>query len=121
MFHKLHLQLTIFCTIVTGGIFLVLTVICLFFAEDSIKGNDYSAFLRQLNSVLIHLREQDAISHQWLNQMQEKGQIMLFLYDNNHPLYYQAYHSSKETNALQEEVIDKARRAYQIDIFHTNA
>lgn len=70
---------------------------------------------------MIHLREQDAISHQWLNQMQEKGQIMLFLYDNNQPLYYQAYHPSKESNALQEEVIDKARRAYQIDIFRTNA
>lgn len=120
MFDKLHLELTIFCTLVTGGIFILLAAICLFFAQDGIKGNDYSAFLRQLSAIMIQLQEQDAISHQWLNQMQEQGQITLFLYDNNSPLYYQDYHSSKESNALREEVIQEARDNHQMDIFHAN-
>lgn len=120
MFHKLHLQLTVFCTMVTGGIFILLALVCLFFAQDSIKGNDDFAFLRQLSGILIQLQEQDAISHQWLNQMQEKGQMRLFLYDDNTPLYYQDYHSSKISDALREEVIREARESYQMDIFHAN-
>lgn len=105
---------------VTGGIFILLAAVCLFFAQDGIKGNDYSAFLRQLNAILIQLQERDSISHQWLNQMQEQGQMTLFLYDNNSPLYYQDYHSSKESNALREEVIQEARDNHQMDIFHAN-
>lgn len=119
MFHKLHLQLTFFCTLVTGCIFLIMTVVCLSFAEGSIGSSEYSSFLMQINSVLIHLQEQDTISHQWLNQLQEKGRIRLFLYDNNEPLYYQNYHNSEREDALTEEVVDTAAKEYQMDIFHT--
>ncbi len=120
MFRKLHLQLTVFCTMVTGGIFILLAAVCLFYAQDSIRGNDNSAFLRQLSAILIQIQEQDAISHQWLNQIQEKGQMTLFLYDNDSPLYYQDYHSSREGDALREEVVRVAREEYQMDIFHAN-
>ena len=116
MFNKLHLQFTIFCTVITSGIVVLLTVICLFLAEDSLRKNDSASFLRQLNSVLLPLQEQDTVSHQWLNQIQKKGQIMLYIYDNNKPLYYQNYHDSQE-ETLKTEVIDRARDRYQMDIF----
>ena len=50
MFHKLHYQLALFYTFVTGCIFTVLTLLCLIFAENSLKAEDNAAFLRQLNS-----------------------------------------------------------------------
>ena len=103
---------------VTGGIFILLAAVCLFYAQKSIKGNDDSAFLRQLSAVLVQLQEQDAISHQWLNQMQEQGQMTLFLYDNNAPLFYQDYHSSREGDALREEAVREAKNNHQMDIFH---
>lgn len=120
MFRKLHLQMTLFCTMVTGCIFLVLTCICLFFAEDNLKSNNYSSFLQQLNSALIHLQEQDFISHQWLNQIQEDGQFLLYLYDNNKPLYYQNYHESEQENRLKEEALKMAQAEYSMDIFSAN-
>lgn len=120
MFHKLHLQLTLFCTIVTGSIFLVLTSVCLFFAKDSMKTNDYSAFLQQINSALTHLQEQEAISHQWLNQMQKDGSLLLYLYDNNKPLYYQSYHQSKQERQIVSEAISVAQKKHQMDIFSGN-
>lgn len=121
MFRRLHLQMTLFCTMVTGCIFLVLTCICLFFAEDNLKSTNYTSFLRQLNSALIHLQEQDSISHQWLNQIQEDGQFLLYLYDNNVPLYYQNYHESKEENRLKEEALKTAHTEYDMDIFSATA
>lgn len=120
MFHRLHLQLTLFCTMVTGCIFFVLTFICLAYAERSLNADNYTSFLRQLNSTLIHLQEQDAISHQWLGQVQENGQFMLFLYDNKTPLYYQAYHDSVQENQLRDEAIRRARTEYDTDIFSTD-
>ena len=120
MFHKLHLQLTFFCTVIIGGIFLALTSICLFFAEDSMKTNDYSAFLQQINSALIHLKEQETISHQWLNQFQKNNQFLLYLYDNNRPLYYQSYHPSKRERQIQKEALKLAQEKYQMDLFSCN-
>ena len=111
MFHKLHLHMTLFCTIVTGGIFLALTSVCLFFAEDSMKTNDYTTFLQQVNSTLTHLQEQETISHQWLNQIQKNGSFLLYLYDNNKPLYYQNYHQSKQEQKIVKEAISGSHSA----------
>ncbi len=117
MFHKLHYHLTLFCAFVTGCIFLVLTLLCLMFAESNLKAEDNAAFLRQLNTTLIHLQEQDTISHQWLSQIQENGRFLLYLYDNGTPLYYQHYHDSEEDIQLREEAITKAKNEQNLDIF----
>lgn len=117
MFHRLHYQLALFYTFVTGCIFTVLTLLCLIFAENSLKAEDNAAFLRQLNSALIHLQEQDTISHQWLNQIQESGQFQLYLYDNGNPLYYEHYHESEQEEFLKKEALTAAATEHQMDIF----
>ena len=117
MFRKLHLQMTLFCTAITSCILLILMFLCLLSAQNSLKKNDYNSFLTQLNSVLIHLQDQDYISHQWLNQLQGNGQILLFLYDNERPLSYQDYHFSKKEKQLADEAIHAAKEKYNVDIF----
>lgn len=117
MFQKLHLQMTLFCTTVTSCIFLLMTFICLLFAQNSLKENDYHSFLAQLNSVLSHLQEQNSISHQWLNKLQGNGQLKLFLYDNKKPLSYQDYHFSEKEKKLAKEAILFAKKKYAINIF----
>ncbi len=121
MFQKLQLQMTLFCTLATGSIFLALTFLCLFFAEGSLKKNNDNSFLLHLNSVLIHLQEQDTISHQWLNQLQGNGQLKLYLYDNGTALFYQDFHSSQKETQLVQEAVQTARREYQTDIFSTGS
>ena len=46
MFHKLHIQMTMFCTIVTGSIFFALVFVCMFLAANSLKANNYASFTR---------------------------------------------------------------------------
>lgn len=117
MFRKLHIQMTLFSTLITGIIFLILTFICLIFAETSMRKSNYASFLAQLNSVILHLQEEDTISHQWLNQTQESGQLQIYLYDNGTPLFYQNYHQSEEQSALIDNIIETARNRYGMDIF----
>lgn len=121
MFRKLHIQLTLFCTLVTGLIFLTLTFICLSFAEKSLKETSYASFLSQLNSALIHLQEQEIISHQWLNQLMEKGQLTLYLYDNGTPLFYQNYHETEEERKQIQEAKKIAQDKLGMDLFSRQA
>ncbi|MDO5548676.1 MAG: HAMP domain-containing sensor histidine kinase [Eubacteriales bacterium] len=118
MFKQLHIRLTVFFTLVTSLIFLLLTGVCLHFAESSIRQSSYTSFLTRLNSVIVHLQEQDSISHQWLNQIQQGNVFRLYLYDNGIPLAYQDYHSSEEEEALVQEVAAYAKKTYNIDIFN---
>lgn len=110
MFRKLHRQFTLFCTFITGCIFLAFTFICLYLAETSIQKNSYASFLAQLNTALIHLQEQNSISHQWLSQLQNDGKLRIYLYDNGRPLFYQTLHGSEQEKRLKEEAEQAARR-----------
>ena len=88
MFQKLHRQLTFFCTVITGAILLALSVVCLLFARKAIVQTGYTAFQKELVSVIASLQSQDYISHQWLKQMQEQHHFTIYLYDNQESLYY---------------------------------
>lgn len=117
MLHKLHFQLTLFCILVTGSIFLTLTGICLAFAVKNINQTNYASFLKGISTTITHLQEQEYISHQWLNQLQETPHCKVFLYDNGAPLYYQQYHTSEQDLALSAQVIQNARTRHNMDIF----
>lgn len=117
MFKQLHIRLTAFFTLVTSLIFLLFTAVCLHFVENSIRQSNYTTFLTKLNSVILHLQEQNDISHQWLNQVQQGDAFRLYLYDNGVPLSYQNYHSSENDDKLVQDVAVYAKKKYNIDIF----
>lgn len=120
MFDKLHRQLTIFCTATIGAILVILSLLCLFYARQSMIQTDRSSFQKQLNTILTSLQSQEYISHQWLNQMQNEYRFSIYLYDNGDPLYYEQLHedtSGKRQTSLRE----KAIRRSQVDIFYDNS
>lgn len=88
MFQKLHRQLTFFCAVIIGAILLALSLVCLLFAQKAIVQTGYSAFQKELVSVIASLQSQDYISHQWLKQMQQQHHFTIYLYDNETPVYY---------------------------------
>ena len=119
MFRKLHIQMTLFCTMATSCILFVMAFVCLVYAKKNIENNYYNSFLTQLNSTLIQLQEQDCISHQWLNQLQQDGHFKIFLYDNGNPVSYQIYHNSQKENTLATETANSALKKHDMDIFST--
>ena len=80
-YQALHRKLTLFCTCVTQIILLALSTLCVFVAEKNIKQGNETAFLTETSSVISHLQEQDVISHQWLNQLQENSSILIYLFE----------------------------------------
>ncbi|MDE7436089.1 MAG: HAMP domain-containing histidine kinase [Lachnospiraceae bacterium] len=117
MFHKLHWKMTIFSTMITGIIVLVLSGISLLFVGDSMRESNYASFLSELDAAILHLQEQDIISHTWLSRLQADGHFRIYLYNNNQPFSYQGYHTSPEEYELVREVLDTADRVHYMDIF----
>lgn len=111
--------MTLFCTAVTGSILILLTFLCLFISERSLKENNYAAFSNEAASVLTQLQQQDAVSLQWINQLAEKKQFELLCYDNGSPLYL--YHLAGTQTTPGEDcirlAIDTAAASYGLDIF----
>lgn len=104
-YQALHRKLTLFCTCVTQIILLALGALCVFVAEKNIKQGNETAFLTETSSVISHLQEQDVISHQWLNQLQENSSIQIYLYDNGTPLFYDQYHQTTANEQLCENAL----------------
>lgn len=119
MFDHLHRQMTLFCTAVTGAILILLTVVCLFVAENGLKKNSYTSFLKESSSVLSHLQEQDTVSLQYLNGLREKNGFAFVLYDNGTPLFSQQLTAPEDE--LGEELIllavKTAEENYQFSLF----
>lgn len=111
--------MTLFCTAVTGTILILLTVLCLFAAENGLKKNSYASFLNESNSFLSHLQEQDIISLQYLNQLREKNGFEFVLYDNGVPLFSQQLTAPEKS--LDEDfislAIQTAEETYQFRLF----
>lgn len=112
MFHKLHRQMTFFCALVTGIILIALSMICLLFARQAMVQTGYTAFQKELGSVLTTLQSQQYIPHQWLKEMQSSHQFTIFLYDNGEPLYYERL-QPEQNDDLREAVFAKTN----LDIF----
>lgn len=123
MFCKLHRQLALFATLVTGSIFSILCLICLLFAQSSIRQNNYASFLKEQSTLTANLQSEQAISHQWLNQMQEDHHLIIYLYDNGKPLCYQLLRQSAP-DSVEDGLAETARRiardTYGLDIFQNS-
>lgn len=118
MFHKLHWKMTIFSTLITGIIVLLLSGVSLLFAGTSMQESNYASFLTELDAAILHLQEQDVISHTWLNQLQADGHFRIYLYNNGQPFSYHDYHAStKEETRQINDILDTADRVYYMDIF----
>ena len=106
MFRKLHRQMTLFCTAVTGIIVILLTVVCLVIAENGLKKSSYASFLNESSSFISHLQEQNTISLSYLNQLREKNGFEFVLYDNGKPLFFQTL--TQPEQSLGEDFINLA-------------
>lgn len=116
MFRKLHLQMSFFCTFVISLIILMLTLLCLFLSESNLRKNAEASFLKEINSLIIHIQSQDTLSLQWQNELQANNHFSIYFYDNGETLYAQRLHADVTSDALVQNVKAHAAEAYNIHI-----
>ena len=116
MFKKLHIQMTMFSTVITSAILIAMTLICLFIAESSLRQNSYSTFSNNVGSCIAYLESQSIISHQWLSQARSNYGIKMAIYDNNKPLFYDKLNEKTSDTKLFEEAASITREIYALDL-----
>lgn len=82
MFRKLHIQLTFFCTLVSGLILILMSLICVFFSEARARESCFSDFQLK-TAMLIHQAEsQSVFSLGWFSQLKADTQFEMNIQDN---------------------------------------
>lgn len=108
MFKKLHLQLTLFCTLVTGSILIAMTCICLFILHTDATHESFLSFEKDVASAVSYLEDQSVISHQWLLQLEKNHHFLIHISDGDTPLFFNSLGHTDGTSALFQEVQKKA-------------
>lgn len=107
MFKKIHLQMTLFCTMVTGIILVTMSVISIIASELSLKSSEYTSFINEINSMIANLEHQTVISYEWIARMEKNEQYIIAISNNGYPLLYEDLKISEQRMAI----IEKAREA----------
>ncbi|HEY5584089.1 MAG TPA: HAMP domain-containing sensor histidine kinase [Ruminiclostridium sp.] len=116
MFRKLHIQLTVICTLITGIIMIVMTCFCLYISEDGLTTNEYGTFLTSINAIYSHLESDINITTEWLAQTENNGKITVYIEDNGIPIKNVNQTSNNTIIKLIKEAKTIAAHDYKIDI-----
>lgn len=116
MFKKLHIQMTLFSTFITGLILFLMAAACLFMAESATRQNSYSAFTNNIQSCITHLESQEVISHQWLSQAKSSYGIQMKIQDNQTPLFYDSLHDTEKYKDSFELAKSISKDTYALDL-----
>lgn len=115
MFRKLHIQMTIFSTVITGIILIAMTLVCLFVAESGSKKTDFSTFTNNAHSCLTQLENQSLLSHRWLLSARSTYDMEIQIRDNGEPLFFDKLNPSGETQEIFNQVCEISRDTYALD------
>lgn len=119
MFKKLHLQLTFFCTLITGIIMVTMSVISIISSELSLKNSHYTSFISEINSMIANLEHQTVISYEWIARMEKSGQYIISISNNGNPLLYEDLQGSGQRTALIERARETAYTEYDFQLSPT--
>lgn len=108
MFKKLHLQFTVFCTLVTGSILIAMTCICLFILHTDTSRQNFLTFEKNAASAISYLENQPVIPHQWLLGLEKNHHFQLFISDGDTPLFFNRLHHTGEVKKLFEMAQEQA-------------
>lgn len=115
MFRKLHIQMTLFATLVSGTILLIMAVACLYIAENGTRENSHATFVGNAYACISHLETQQLLTHQWLSETQKMYQIQMQIRDNGQDLFYKKISDTPSDAPAFQEAAEISRTTYGID------
>lgn len=99
MMTKLRRKLTAFNTLITGGILLAMTLLCIGVSEGSTRSRAFQTFSEDLSTTAAYLESQTQLSNTWLQKMERGGKYVIAIRDGDRPLYSMALTSSRRERA----------------------
>lgn len=116
MFQKLHIKLTLFFTLGTGLILLLMTGICLYLSQTSLSRNQYNTFTNAVNSTLSYLEAQSVIPHTWLLEQEYNNHFSIQILDNQRPLFFSTLKEDPSMTNLYAQALETAQEDYALSL-----
>lgn len=116
MFQKLHIKLTLFFTLGTGLILILMTGICLYLAQTSLSRNSYNTFTNSVSSSLSYLEAQNTIPHQWLSEQEYHNHFSIKILDNQQPLFFSKLKEDPALTSLYDQALTVAQEDYSLEL-----
>lgn len=111
MFQKLHIQLTLFCTLICGAILVFMSLICLSVSERESRERNFADFQINVNMLVNHLESQTVISYAWISQFCTDTHFELDIQDNGSRLVF----DTLSPGSLDEEHFNQVRQIAAAD------
>lgn len=107
MFKKVHLRLTLLCSVITIGILCMFAGLYLYIAERTLWENRYLSFQHDMDSLCTSLEQQTVITFQYLKTLEQNGNYLIYLWDNTVPFYFNNLEHHREYTALSQTALEK--------------
>lgn len=88
MFKKLHRQMTLFSTLITSGILILMAAVSLAIFERGLVRNSYERFLNNGNSCVAYLENQTILSHKWILEAKLEYGVEFRILNNGKRMYF---------------------------------
>ena len=116
MFHKIHLKMTLFNTLVTSAILIVMSLAGLFVFENLLTKNESSVFDKNQNAILTYLDGQNIIDHEKLMRLADNRYYTIALFEKGTPLFQNQMGEASWQKGLIDTAYQTAKNDYQFDI-----
>lgn len=116
MFHKIHLKMTLFHTLVTSAILIVMSLAGLFVFESLLMKNESAVFDKNQNAILTYLDGQNIIDHEKLLRLADNRYYTIVLFENGRLLFQNQSRADTRQNDLINTACQTAKNDYQFDI-----
>lgn len=103
MFKKLHRQMTIFTSLITSGILILMAVSCLVISERGLTHNTYERFLNNGNSCVAYLENQTVLSHKWILEAKQEYKVEFRILNNGKKLYFDKLDTESRNQDKKED------------------
>ena len=74
--------MTIFASLITSGILILMAVSCLVISERGLTHNTYERFLNNGNSCVAYLENQTVLSHKWILEAKQEYKVEFRIRNN---------------------------------------
>lgn len=106
MFKKVHFRLTMLCAGITVCILCLFTGMYLYIAEKTLTENHDLSFTHDMDSLCSSLEQQSVLTFQYLMNLEQNGNYLIYLWDNESPFYFNSLEHHKEKEALAESALE---------------
>lgn len=114
MFQKAHKKLSTLCTILIASILTIVTLIYLIVSEKNLRESNEVSFQNDMEIIVSNIEMQNILTRQWYRTIEFNGKYIVFLTDNNIPLWINNPSNNEKRENLFQEMIKEYSRLYPI-------